>query len=234
MIINEGIKMSKLEKLLGKSKHEGESLQSTIQSKNNLIAFTFDGKEYYVAIRESILVFDENMTLLYNFETNELATSSNEFVQKVNEVVNSNSNDLVHLYINKVTGVEHITFSSLFDATYIYRKIKRLMVRDSEGITSLIIEKDAKTIRSANNEKLAFKENMDESYAGDVEDRAARDEEKTEYIATLSRVEDLVDNIICQNVSELGLQKDDEKIKKAIELLSSLVEDETDEEDEEE
>lgn len=234
MIINEGIKMSKLEKLLGKSKHEGESLQSTIQSKNNLIAFTFDGKEYYVAIRESILVFDENMTLLYNFETNELATSSNEFVQKVNEVVNSNSNDLVHLYINKVTGVEHITFSSLFDATYIYRKIKRLMGRDSEGITSLIIEKDSKTIRSANNEKLAFKENMDESYAGDVEDRAARDEEKTEYIATLSRVEDLVDNIICQNVSELGLQKDDEKIKKAIELLSNLVEDETDEENEEE
>lgn len=233
MIINEGIKMSKLEKLLGKSKHEGESLQSTIQSKNNLIAFTFDGKEYYVAIRESILVFDENMTLLYNFETNELATSSNEFVQKVNEVVNSNSNDLVHLYINKVTGVEHITFSSLFDATYIYRKIKRLMGRDSEGITSLIIEKDAKTIRSANNEKLAFKENMDESYAGDVEDRAARDEEKTEYIATLARVEDLVDNIICQNVSELGLQKDDEKIKKAIELLSNLVENEDEDESEE-
>lgn len=136
--------VSKLENLLGKSKNEGESLQSAIQNKNNLISFSFDGKEYYMAIRDSVLVFDENMALLYNFEMNELATSDNEFIKKVNEIVNENSNDLVHLYINKVTGVEHITFSSLFDATYIFWKLKRIMGRDSEGITSLIIEKDSR------------------------------------------------------------------------------------------
>lgn len=222
--------VSKLENLLGKSKNKGESLQSAIQNKNNLISFSFDGKEYYVAIRDSVLVFDENMALLYNFEMNELATSDNEFIKKVNAIVNENSNDLVHLYINKVTGVEHITFSSLFDATYIFWKLKRIMGRDSEGITSLIIEKDSKVVRSINNEKLAFKEIMDDTFAGDVEDRAARNEEKTDYIATLSRVEDLVDMIIGKNVSELGIQKDDEKVKKAIELLSTLVEEDAEEE----
>lgn len=117
--------VSKLENLLGKSKNKGESLQSAIQSKNNLISFSFDGKEYYVAIRDSVLVFDENMALLYNFEMNELATSDNEFIKKVNAIVNENSNDLVHLYINKVTGVEHITFSSLFDATYIFLETEK-------------------------------------------------------------------------------------------------------------
>ena len=71
---------------------------------------------------------------------------------------------------------------------------------------------------------------MDDTFAGDVEDRTARDEEKTDYIATLSRVEDLVDMIIGKNVSELGIQKDDEKIKKAIELLSALVEEDAEEE----
>lgn len=222
--------ISKLENLLGKSKNKGESLQSAIQNKNNLISFSFDGKEYYVAIRDSVLVFDENMALLYNFEMNELATSDNEFIKKVNAIVNENSNDLVHLYINKVTGVEHITFSSLFDATYIFWKLKRIMGRDSEGITSLIIEKDSKVVRTVNNEKLAFKESMDDTFTGDVEDRNARNEEKTDYIATLSRVEDLVDMIIGKNVSELGIQKDDEKIKKAIELLSTLVEENAEEE----
>lgn len=216
--------VSKLENLLGKSKNKGESLQSTIQNKNNLISFSFEGREYYVAIRESVLVFDENMTLLYNFELSELATSDNEFIKKVNATVNDNSNDLVHLYINKVTGVEHITFSSLFDATYIFWKMKRLMGRDSECITSLVIEKDSKVVRSVNNEKIAFKENISDTFTGDVEDRAARDAEKTDYIATLARVEDIVDMIIGKNVSELGIQKDDAKIKKAIELLSTLVE----------
>ena len=104
------------------------------------------------------------------------------------------------------------------------------MGRDSEGITSLIIEKDSKVVRSINNQKLAFKESMDDTFAGDVEDRAARNEEKTDYIATLSRVEDLVDMIIGKNVSELGIQKDDEKVKKAIELLSTLVEEDAEEE----
>ena len=221
---------SNLENLLGKSQNKGESLQSAIHNKNNLIPFSFDGKKYYVAIRDSVLVFDENMVLLYDFEMNELATSDNEFIQKVNAIVNENSNDLVHLYINKLTEVEHITFSSLFDATYIFWKLKRIMGRDSEGITSLIIEKDSKVIHTVTNKKLAFKESMDDTFAGDVEDRAARNEEKTKYIATLSRVEDLVDMVIGKNINELGIHKDDEKIKKAIELLSTLVEESTEEE----
>ena len=100
------------------------------------------------------------------------------------------------------------------------------------GVTSLVIEKDSKVVRSVNNEKIAFKENISDTFTGDVEDRAARDAEKTDYIATLARVEDIVDMIIGKNVSELGIQKDDAKIKKAIELLSTLVEEDTAEDEE--
>ena len=131
---------TKLERLLGRSKNQTDSVQSAISNKNNLISFEFDGNEYFVAIKESVLVFDSDMNLLYNFETSQLALSDNDFLKKVNEIVTQNSNECVHLYINKVSSVEHITFTSLFDATFIFRKMKRLMNRDSEGIMSLIIE----------------------------------------------------------------------------------------------
>ena len=60
---------TKLERLLGRSKNQTDSVQSAISNKNNLISFEFDGNEYFVAIKESVLVFDSDMNLLYNFET---------------------------------------------------------------------------------------------------------------------------------------------------------------------
>ena len=218
---------TKLERLLGRSKNQTDSVQSAISNKNNLISFEFDGNEYFVAIKESVLVFDSDMNLLYNFETSQLALSDNDFLKKVNEIVTQNSNECVHLYINKVSSVEHITFTSLFDATFIFRKMKRLMNRDSEGIMSLIIEKDSQIIRSAHNERLEFKESLaTQEFSADVENREARNESKTEYIATLSRVEDIIETLIGDNIRELGLQDDNEKVKKAIRLLGTLVDDE--------
>lgn len=218
---------TKLERLLGRSKNQTDSVQSAISNKNNLISFEFDGNEYFVAIKESVLVFDSDMNLLYNFETSQLALSDNDFLKKVNEIVTQNSNECVHLYINKVSSVEHITFTSLFDATFIFRKMKRLMNRDSEGIMSLIIEKDSQILRSSHNDRLEFKESLaTQEFSADVENREARNESKTEYIATLSRVEDIIETLIGDNIRELGLQDDNEKVKKAIRLLGTLVDDE--------
>ena len=59
-----------------------------------------------------------------------------------------------------------------------------------------------------------------------VESKKNRSHDKTEYIATLSRVEDMVDDMIGLNVLNDGLQTDDDKIKKCIELLSALLDDE--------
>ena len=43
---------TKLERLLGRSKNQTDSVQSAISNKNNLISFEFDGNEYFVAIKE--------------------------------------------------------------------------------------------------------------------------------------------------------------------------------------
>ena len=69
---------------------------------------------------------------------------------------------------------------------------------------------------------------MGKSDLNEVEDREGRNKNKTEYIATLSRVEDMVDDIIGNNVLVDGVQTNDEKIKKCIDLLSTLIEDSED------
>ena len=38
---------TKLERLLGRSKNQTDSVQSAISNKNNLISFEFDGNEYF-------------------------------------------------------------------------------------------------------------------------------------------------------------------------------------------
>lgn len=55
-----------------------------------------------------------------------------------------------------------------------------------------------------------------------VENRDERNPEKTEYIASLSRVEDMIDNMICDNINKNGIQKSDERLDKCIELLQEL------------
>ena len=55
-----------------------------------------------------------------------------------------------------------------------------------------------------------------------VENRDEWNPEKTEYIASLSRVEDMIDNMICDNINKNGIQKSDERLDKCIELLQEL------------
>ena len=51
-----------------------------------------------------------------------------------------------------------------------------------------------------------------------IENRDERNPEKTEYIASLSRVEDMIDNMICENINKNGI----EKLDKCIEILQKL------------
>lgn len=222
---------SKLESLLHMSKNDN-ALPQTEASVNSsdFIPFTFDGEDFYVVLRSNVMVFDSSKALIYTVDFNELALSDNEFMKAVNKVVNENSNEKICLYVNKVSGVESLTFTSLFDATYIFRKLVRLANRDSEGIRSIVVEKNAKVVRSYKNDRLDFEKSIGKSDLSEVEDREGRSESKTEYIATLSRVEDMVDDLIGNNVLIDGLQANDAKVKKCIELLSTLIED--DEEDE--
>lgn len=81
------------------------------------------------------------MNLIYTFSFDELSTATAPFLKKVNEVIVNNTNQMITLFVNRATGVEKLTFSSLFDATYIFNKLKRVAHRSSENIDSIIIEK---------------------------------------------------------------------------------------------
>lgn len=218
---------SRLEKLLHMSRNDNSLPDSDMAVDNsNYIPFTFDGDDFYVVIRSNVMVFDSTKTLIYTVDFNELALTDNDFMKEVNRVVNENSNKRVYLYINRLSGVESLTFTSLFDATYIFRKLVRLANRESEGIVSIVIERDAKVVRSYKNDRLDFQKSIGKKDLNSVESKKNRSHDKTEYIATLSRVEDMVDDMIGLNVLNDGLQTDDDKIKKCIELLSALLDDE--------
>ena len=218
---------SRLEKLLHMSRNDNSLSDSDMAVDNsNYIPFTFDGDDFYVVIRSNVMVFDSTKTLIYTVDFNELALTNNDFMKEVNRVVNENSNKRVYLYINRLSGVESLTFTSLFDATYIFRKLVRLANRESEGIVSIVIERDAKVVRSYKNDRLDFQKSIGKKDLNSVESKKNRSHDKTEYIAVLSRVEDMVDDMIGLNVLNDGLQTDDDKIKKCIELLSTLLDDE--------
>lgn len=218
---------SRLEKLLHMSRNDNSLPDSDMAVDNsNYIPFTFDGDDFYVVIRSNVMVFDSTKTLIYTVDFNELALTDNDFMKEVNRVVNENSNKRVYLYINRLSGVESLTFTSLFDATYIFRKLVRLANRESEGIVSIVIERDAKVVRSYKNDRLDFQKSIGKKDLNSVESKKNRSHDKTEYIAALSRVEDMVDDMIGFNVLNDGLQTDDDKIKKCIELLSTLLDDE--------
>lgn len=218
---------SRLEKLLHMSRNDNSLPDSDMAVDNsNYIPFTFDGDDFYVVIRSNVMVFDSTKTLIYTVDFNELALTDNDFMKEVNRVVNENSNKRVYLYINRLSGVESLTFTSLFDATYIFRKLVRLANRESEGIVSIVIERDAKVVRSYKNDRLDFQKSIGKKDLNSIESKKNRSHDKTEYIATLSRVEDMVDDMIGLNVLNDGLQTDDDKIKKCIELLSTLLDDE--------
>ncbi len=210
----------KLRKLLNNSRNinNSYSLNDINTSHGDLIAFEFENSKYNLALRENALVFDDDMNLIYTFSFDELSTATAPFLKKVNEVIVNNTNQMITLFVNRATGVEKLTFSSLFDATYILNKLKRVAHRSSENIDSIIIEKNetiVDEIKINQSGKLFSKIQT-------VEKRNERNDDKTEFIASLSRVEDIIDDMICNNISKNGIQKSDERLEKCIQILQEI------------
>lgn len=210
----------KLRKLLNNSRNinNSYSLNDINTSHGDLIAFEFENSKYNLALRENALVFDDDMNLIYTFSFDELSTATAPFLKKVNEVIANNTNQMITLFVNRATGVEKLTFSSLFDATYILNKLKRVAHRSSENIDSIIIEKNetiVDEIKINQSGKLFTKIQK-------VEKRNERNDDKTEFIASLSRVEDIIDDMICNNISKNGIQKSDERLEKCIQILQEI------------
>lgn len=210
----------KLRNLLNNSRNinNSYSINDMNTAHGDLIPFEFENSKYNLAIRENALVFDENMNLLYTFTFDELSTATAPFLKKVNEEVISNTNQKITLFINRATGIEKLTFSSLFDATYIFNKLKRVAHRSSESIDSIMIEKNGTIV---SNVKLNQSGRLF-SQVQTVENRNERNENKTELIAALSRVEDIIDDMICNNISKNGIQTSGERLDKCIKILQEI------------
>lgn len=210
----------KLRKLLNNSRNikNSYSLNDINASHGDLIAFEFENSKYNLALRENALVFDDDINLIYTFSFDELSTATAPFLKKVNEVIANNTNQMITLFVNRATGIEKLTFSSLFDATYILNKLKRVAHRSSENIDSIMIEKNetiVDEIKINQSGKLFSKIQK-------VEKRNERNDDKTEFIASLSRVEDIIDDMICNNISKNGIQKSDERLEKCIQILQEI------------
>lgn len=210
----------KLRKLLNNSRNidNSYSLNDINTSHGDLIAFEFENSKYNLALRENALVFDDDINLIYTFSFDELSTATAPFLKKVNEVIANNTNQMITLFVNRATGIEKLTFSSLFDATYILNKLKRVAHRSSENIDSIMIEKNetiVDEIKINQSGKLFSKIQK-------VEKRNERNDDKTEFIASLSRVEDIIDDMICNNISKNGIQKSDERLEKCIQILQEI------------
>lgn len=214
-----------LRNLIEKSKNKSVDSDSTIVTDSNaMIPFEFNGSSYSLAIKEDVLIFDKDDVLISTISPDDLAVAESDFLKTVSEIVAANTNQRIVLFVNKSRGVEKLTFSSLFDATYIFRKLVRVAGRSSEGIESIVVEKNSKAVRKYTNSKARFMKSLGREDTAELENRSARDEDKTELLAILARIEDGMDDIINDNVSTEGVHYDGEKVQKCIDLLHSLQE----------
>lgn len=210
-----------LRDLIDRSKKRNTVDNSVGIVSNKLIPFTYDGNNFFVAIKDDVLIFDADMVQISTVSVDDLAVAESGFFKKVNEIVTANTNQRIVLYINKAKGVEKLTFSSLFDATYIFRKMVRVSGRSSEGIESIVIEKGSEVLRSYTNTKAKFMKSIGQEDVS-VEKRDERNDDKSELISVLARIEDGMDDIINDNICNEGVQYDENKIKKSIALLQEL------------
>lgn len=188
-------------------------------NREKLIPFDLDGNSYFVALRDNVLVFDNEMALLYTLEYNMLEGSQMPLFKKVNEIISvaklSNAAEYVKLNVKREGVYESISFTSRFDATFIFRKLKRVASRAPEGIEELSIEKDGVIIDSfipAEGRNFKFRNHFLRNNQGD-------NPEKLELVSTLVRVEDTIDAMIGSKMNNMAAEVSASRIDKCIELL---------------
>lgn len=187
--------------------------------KNKLISFDFENKTYYIAMREHVLVFNDNMNLLYTIDYDMLEKSSMPLFQKINEIVSTlnlqNKQALFKISLKRNGSYEKMSFTNRFDANFIFRKLKRVASRGGENIEEVFLEKNDVVVDSfvpsyMRNKTLAVKNNI-------VIDN--NDEDKLDFVSTLARVEDTVETMISSKMSDMSASVSAENIDKCIDLL---------------
>lgn len=193
---------------------------------DKLIPFNYDEKNYFLALRENILVFDDRTELLYTLSYDEIYDSSLPLFQKISEIVETvrlnNTASTVKLYVKRNGMYESMTFTNRLDALLIYRRFKRIAFRASEGIDELYIEKNGVIIESYNSAQgradlSAGVKNILKNTPYSREN--IKSAENLDLVSTLTNVEDKIDDIICNKLRDATARINPQNIDKCIELL---------------
>lgn len=188
-----------------------------------LVPFTFEEKDYYLALRESILIFDKNMSLLYTIEYDMADGINIPLFEKATQIALSVKEEqeaaLTKVYVKRNGRFECISFVRKFDATFIFKNLKRVAVRGVESIEEIYMERDGVTI-----------ERFDAAKQKQVQPRGLRGLRRNHFemadtvenmpiVNTLVEAESIIENIVGAKVQDALVKVNPASIDKCIELL---------------
>ncbi|MDD6728916.1 MAG: hypothetical protein PUE08_06845 [Eubacteriales bacterium] len=217
--------------ILKKLAEENEKQENEVQIVNEgindggLTSFRFDNKLYYYAVRDDVLIFDHHKRLFYTMSIDDLRESDHPFFQKVYSLVCDIAQDSFKLFVKRHGSYDSISFTSKFDATFIFKKLKKIASREIEEIEEILVEKNGVLIDSfrPNEKKQRFYVNFK-----DLKNRVVNRKgnsiniETSPQINTLVKVEDTIDSLIGASLVEENVNINPEKLDKCIALLESL------------
>lgn len=217
--------------ILRKLAEENEKQENEVQIVNEgindggLTSFRFDNKLYYYAVRDDVLIFDHHKRLFYTMSIDDLRESDHPFFQKVYSLVCDIAQDSFKLFVKRHGSYDSISFTSKFDATFIFKKLKKIASREIEEIEEILVEKNGVLIDSfrPNEKKQRFYVNFK-----DLKNRVVNRKgnsiniETSPQINTLVKVEDTIDSLIGASLVEENVNINPEKLDKCIALLESL------------
>ena len=189
--------------------------------REKLIPFDFENEDYFVALRDRALVFNSSMNLVYTIDYGHLKKSTMPLFKKIDEIVNTvNLQDtkvMFNVIVKRDDHYEKISFTNRFDANFVYKKLKRVASRDSEKISEVFIDRNGEIIESfvsaqAKSPDRLSNRILSNGYNDDIA-------EELEFVSTLARVEDALEEIISTKISNMSSNISAESIDKCIKLL---------------
>lgn len=197
------------------AKKEQNVVKEAPKPNEEIISFEFEGKTYYVAVRDNVLIFDSNMVLFHTLSKEDVVASDIPLIQKVNETILSKDEPRVKLFIKRDGTFEKISFYNRFDAIFILKKLKRVATRPDENIEELFIEDDGALV---------------EHFSTKPQRRLAKglfkNRKESRVVEKLVDVEETLETIISTSINNPSSKLAPEDIDRCIELLESFKQDE--------
>lgn len=179
---------------------------------DEFVPFEFEGKKYYVTVRDNVLIFDSNMLLIHTLSKSDVYESSLPLLMKVSQIISNSFDAPVKLYVKRNGKFESISFYNRFDATFILKKLKRVASRPDENIEELYIEDSGAIVEhfTVNVKHKRFGRNM------------FRRKRESDTVIKLTNVEDALESIISEILNNPNQKLDNEKVDQCIELLQGV------------